>query len=89
MKNYFKCNTTGSGIPRALGAVLYTNASREIEMVSTKAFLAQPTAAYLLGTYPAELRGKIFSCQIKDALANLKKFSVRRSNHPGQRRLVP
>jgi glucosamine--fructose-6-phosphate aminotransferase (isomerizing) len=37
--------------------VLYTHAGPEIAVASTKAFLAQITACYLLGLYLAQLRG--------------------------------
>ncbi|WP_320536197.1 glutamine--fructose-6-phosphate transaminase (isomerizing) [Pseudarthrobacter sp. IC2-21] len=68
------CNTNGSTIPRESDAVLYTHAGPEIAVASTKAFLAQITAAYLLGLYLAQLRGNIFSGQIKDVLADLGKI---------------
>ena len=68
------CNTNGSTIPRESDAVLYTHAGPEIAVASTKAFLAQITAAYLLGLYLAQLRGNIFSGQIKDVLADLAKI---------------
>ena len=51
------CNTHGSTIPRESDAVLYTHAGPEIAVASTKAFLAQITAAYILGLYLAQLRG--------------------------------
>lgn len=65
------CNTNGSTIPRESDAVLYTHAGPEIAVASTKAFLAQITAAYLLGLYLAQLNKKLFSGQIKDILADL------------------
>jgi glucosamine--fructose-6-phosphate aminotransferase (isomerizing) len=40
-------------------------------------FLAQITAAYLLGLYLAQLRGNIFSGQIKDVLADLGKIPAK------------
>ena len=67
------CNTNGSTIPRESDAVLYTHAGPEIAVASTKAFLAQITAAYLLGLYLAQLRGNLFQGQIKDILAELAK----------------
>ena len=67
------CNTNGSTIPRESDAVLYTHAGPEIAVASTKAFLAQITAAYLLGLYLAQLRGNLFQGQIKDILADLAK----------------
>ncbi len=65
------CNTNGSTIPRESDAVLYTHAGPEIAVASTKAFLAQITAAYLLGLYLAQLNKQLFSEQIKDILADL------------------
>jgi glucosamine--fructose-6-phosphate aminotransferase (isomerizing) len=65
------CNTNGSTIPRESDAVLYTHAGPEIAVASTKAFLAQITAAYLLGLYLAQLRGNLFQGQIKDILSEL------------------
>ncbi|MDN5780266.1 MAG: glutamine--fructose-6-phosphate transaminase (isomerizing), partial [Humibacillus sp.] len=47
------CNTHGSTIPRESDAVLYTHAGPEIAVASTKAFLAQITACYVLGLYLA------------------------------------
>ena len=67
------CNTNGSTIPREADAVLYTHAGPEIAVASTKAFLAQITAAYLLGLYLAQLRGNKFQGEIKDILADLAK----------------
>jgi glutamine---fructose-6-phosphate transaminase (isomerizing) len=51
------CNTHGATIPRESDAVLYTHAGPEIAVASTKAFLAQITAVYILGLYLAQLRG--------------------------------
>ena len=65
------CNTNGSTIPRESDAVLYTHAGPEIAVASTKAFLAQITAAYLLGLYLAQLNKKLFSGQISDIMADL------------------
>jgi len=65
------CNTNGSSIPRESDAVLYTHAGPEIAVASTKAFLAQITATYLLGLYLGQLRGKLFQGEIKDILADM------------------
>ena len=65
------CNTNGSSIPRESDASLYTHAGPEIAVASTKAFLAQITAAYLLGLYLAQLRGNMYSDEIKDVLEEL------------------
>jgi glutamine---fructose-6-phosphate transaminase (isomerizing) len=71
------CNTNGSTIPRESDAVLYTHAGPEIAVASTKAFLAQITAAYLLGLYLAQLRGNKFQGEIKDILADLAKVPAK------------
>ncbi|MDN5700898.1 MAG: glutamine--fructose-6-phosphate transaminase (isomerizing), partial [Kocuria sp.] len=65
------CNTNGSTIPREADAVLYTHAGPEIAVASTKAFLAQITAAYLLGLYLAQLRGNKFKDEIATMLTEL------------------
>ena len=65
------CNTYGSTIPRESDAVLYTHAGPEIAVASTKAFLAQITATYLLGLYLAQLRGNKFPDEIREILTQL------------------
>jgi glucosamine--fructose-6-phosphate aminotransferase (isomerizing) len=65
-------NTHGSTIPRESDAVLYTHAGPEIAVASTKAFLAQVTAAYLLGLYLAELRGNMFHDEVAGILEELR-----------------
>lgn len=65
------CNTHGSTIPRESDAVLYTHAGPEIAVASTKAFLAQITACYVLGLYLAQLRGGAFA---DDAQAVMKEL---------------
>ncbi|MCO1339144.1 glutamine--fructose-6-phosphate aminotransferase [Kocuria polaris] len=71
------CNTNGSTIPRESDAVLYTHAGPEIAVASTKAFLAQITATYVLGLYLGHLRGNLFTGQIKDILADLGKIPAK------------
>jgi glucosamine--fructose-6-phosphate aminotransferase (isomerizing) len=66
------CNTHGSTIPRESDAVLYTHAGPEIAVASTKAFLAQITASYVLGLYLAQLRGGSFA---DDAAAVMKELA--------------
>ncbi|WP_068272139.1 glutamine--fructose-6-phosphate transaminase (isomerizing), partial [Aldersonia kunmingensis] len=51
------CNTNGAQIPREADAVLYTRAGPEIGVASTKAFLAQVAANYLVGLALAQARG--------------------------------
>jgi glucosamine--fructose-6-phosphate aminotransferase (isomerizing) len=65
-------NTHGSSIPRESDAVLYTHAGPEIAVASTKAFLAQITAAYLLGLYLAQLRGNMFADEVAAMLDELR-----------------
>ena len=65
-------NTNGSTIPRESDAVLYTHAGPEIAVASTKAFLSQITAAYLLGLYLAQLRGNKFPDEIAVLLDELR-----------------
>jgi glucosamine--fructose-6-phosphate aminotransferase (isomerizing) len=65
-------NTHGSTIPRESDAVLYTHAGPEIAVASTKAFLSQITAAYLLGLYLAQLRGNKFPDEIAEILEDLR-----------------
>ena len=65
------CNTQGSTIPRESDAALYTHAGPEIAVASTKAFLAQITACYLLGLYLAQLRGNKFADEVAEILGQL------------------
>jgi glucosamine--fructose-6-phosphate aminotransferase (isomerizing) len=65
------CNTHGSTIPRESDAVLYTHAGPEIAVASTKAFLAQITACYILGLYLAQLRGGVFADQAPAVMKEL------------------
>lgn len=51
------CNVLGSSIARKASHVLYTHAGPEISVASTKAFVTQLTAGYLLALHLAELRG--------------------------------
>ncbi|GAB3590613.1 glutamine--fructose-6-phosphate transaminase (isomerizing) [Angustibacter peucedani] len=65
------CNTHGSTIPREADAVIYTHAGPEVAVASTKAFLGQITACYLLGLYLAQLRGNKYEDEVRDLLARL------------------
>src|SRR6478736_2139403 len=58
------CNTNGSQIPRESDAVLYTHAGPEVGVASTKAFLAQLTANYLVGLALAQARGTKYPAEI-------------------------
>ncbi len=65
------CNTVGSTIPRESDAVLYTYAGPEIAVASTKAFLTQIIAAYLVGLYLAQARGAMFEDEIRAIMQDL------------------
>jgi glucosamine--fructose-6-phosphate aminotransferase (isomerizing) len=68
------CNTHGSTIPRESDAVIYTHAGPEIAVASTKAFLAQITACYLLGLYLAQLRGGTFADEAHAVMRDLREM---------------
>jgi glucosamine--fructose-6-phosphate aminotransferase (isomerizing) len=59
------CNTNSSTIPRESDAVLYTHAGPEIAVASTKAFLTQIVAVYLIGLKLAQVRGTLTDAAIK------------------------
>ncbi|MDM4141650.1 MULTISPECIES: glutamine--fructose-6-phosphate transaminase (isomerizing) [Mycobacterium] len=59
------CNTNGSQIPRECDAVLYTRAGPEIGVASTKTFLAQITANYLVGLALAQARGTKYPDEVQ------------------------
>ncbi|CAN2219625.1 GlmS Glucosamine 6-phosphate synthetase, contains amidotransferase and phosphosugar isomerase domains [Candidatus Nanopelagicaceae bacterium] len=59
------CNTNSSTIPRESDAVLYTHAGPEIAVASTKAFLTQIVAVYLIGLKLAQVRGTLNEKQVK------------------------
>ena len=65
------CNTQGSSIPRESEGVIYTHAGPEVAVASTKAFVAQITALYLLGLHLAQVRGTLTAEQIAEATAEL------------------
>jgi len=65
------CNTNGSTIPRESDAVIYTHAGPEIAVASTKGFLAQVVACYLLGLYLAQVKGLKFGDEINHIMADL------------------
>jgi glucosamine--fructose-6-phosphate aminotransferase (isomerizing) len=68
------CNTTGSTIPRESDAALYTHAGPEVAVASTKAFLAQIAACYLLGLYLSQLRGTKFPDEVQRILGQLQQM---------------
>jgi glutamine---fructose-6-phosphate transaminase (isomerizing) len=66
------CNTNGSTIPRESDAVIYTHAGPEIGVASTKGFITQVVAAYLLGLYLAQIRGTSYGDEIARVVAELR-----------------
>jgi glucosamine--fructose-6-phosphate aminotransferase (isomerizing) len=58
------CNTQGATIPRESDAVVYTHAGPEVAVASTKAFVAQITALYLLALHIAHVRGSLGDAEI-------------------------
>ncbi len=58
------CNTNGAQIPRESDAVLYTHAGPEIGVASTKCFLAQIAAAYMVGLALAQAVGTKYQDEV-------------------------
>ncbi|MBD8607198.1 glutamine--fructose-6-phosphate transaminase (isomerizing) [Aeromicrobium sp. CFBP 8757] len=65
------CNTNGSTIPRESDAVIYTHAGPEVAVASTKGFLSQVVACYLLALYLAQVKGTKYGDEIDDILAEI------------------
>jgi glucosamine--fructose-6-phosphate aminotransferase (isomerizing) len=65
------CNTNGSTIPRESDAVIYTHAGPEIGVASTKGFMTQLVACYLLGLYLAQVRGTKYGDEIGQIVGEL------------------
>lgn len=68
------CNTNGSTIPRESDAVLYTHGGPEIAVASTKAFLTQVVACYLIGLHLAQVRGIKFADEVGAVVAQLQEI---------------
>jgi len=75
------CNTQGSTIPRESDAVLYTHAGPEVAVASTKAFLTQIVACFLVSLYIAQVRGTLSGAEIDAVVREL-------SDMPGKVDLV-
>lgn len=69
------CNTNGSTIPRESDAVLYTHAGPEVAVASTKAFLTQLVACYLVALYLGQLRGTKWGDEIQAVIRDLAQIS--------------
>ncbi len=70
------CNTNGSTIPRESGAVLYTHAGPEVAVASTKAFLTQLVACYLVALYLGQVRGTKWGDEIRTVVRQLSAISA-------------
>jgi glucosamine--fructose-6-phosphate aminotransferase (isomerizing) len=68
------CNANGSTIPRESDAVLYTHAGPEVAVASTKGFLTQLVACYLVGLYLAQVRGLKYSDEVAAVVADLRRL---------------
>ncbi|MGY1793220.1 glutamine--fructose-6-phosphate transaminase (isomerizing) [Geodermatophilus sp. SYSU D00525] len=68
------CNVNGSTIPRESDAVLYTHAGPEIAVASTKAFLAQIVACYLVGLFLAQVRGIKYADEVGSIVEQLQRL---------------
>ncbi|MFE5893580.1 glutamine--fructose-6-phosphate transaminase (isomerizing) [Streptomyces sp. NPDC056462] len=69
------CNTNGSTIPRESDAVLYTHAGPEVAVASTKAFLTQLVACYLVALYLGQVRGTKWGDEIGVVIRDLSQIS--------------
>jgi glucosamine--fructose-6-phosphate aminotransferase (isomerizing) len=65
------CNTNGSTIPRESDAVLYTRAGPEVAVASTKAFLTQVVACYLVALWFGQARGTQWGDEIDSVVREL------------------
>ncbi|ATG54193.1 glutamine--fructose-6-phosphate transaminase (isomerizing) [Brachybacterium ginsengisoli] len=68
------CNTRGSTIPRESDAALYLHVGPEIAVASTKAYLGQITACYLLGLFLAQTRGNLYPDEISALMEDLERI---------------
>ncbi|HEX7187011.1 MAG TPA: glutamine--fructose-6-phosphate transaminase (isomerizing) [Actinomycetes bacterium] len=66
------CNTNGSTIPRESDAVLYTHAGPEVAVASTKGYLTQIVACFLVGLYLAQVRGTKYGDEIAKVVDDLR-----------------
>ncbi|MEU8568081.1 glutamine--fructose-6-phosphate transaminase (isomerizing) [Streptomyces pathocidini] len=70
------CNTNGSTIPRESDAVLYTHAGPEVAVASTKAFLTQLVACYLVALYLGQVRGTKWGDEVRSMIRELSAIST-------------
>jgi glutamine---fructose-6-phosphate transaminase (isomerizing) len=69
------CNTNGSTIPRESDAVLYTHAGPEVAVASTKAFLTQLVACYLVALFLGQVRGTTWGDEIGAVIRDLSRIA--------------
>lgn len=69
------CNTNGSTIPRESDAVLYTHAGPEVAVASTKAFLTQLVACYLVALYLGQVRGTQWGDEVRAVIRDLARIA--------------
>jgi glucosamine--fructose-6-phosphate aminotransferase (isomerizing) len=73
------CNTNGSTMPRESDAVLYTHAGPEVAVASTKGYLTQIVACYLVGLYLAQIRGTKYGDEIAEVVDDLRAMPAKMS----------
>ncbi|MBB2975603.1 glucosamine--fructose-6-phosphate aminotransferase (isomerizing) [Microbacterium endophyticum] len=71
------CNTQGATIPRESDAVVYTHAGPEVAVASTKAFVAQIAALYLLALHVARVRGTMSAQAIAEQVGELEEVPAK------------
>jgi glucosamine--fructose-6-phosphate aminotransferase (isomerizing) len=71
------CNTQGSTIPRESDAVVYTHAGPEVAVASTKAFVAQITALYLVGLHLGRVRSTLAESELRRLALELQELPAK------------
>ena len=77
------CNTQGATIPRESDAIVYTHAGPEVAVASTKAFVAQITALYLLGLHVGRVRGTVGKTEAAQHVLELESIPDKIRQDPG------
>jgi len=71
------CNTQGATIPRESDAIVYTHAGPEVAVASTKAFVAQIAALYLLALHVARVRGTMTPGELATSVRELESIPAK------------
>jgi glucosamine--fructose-6-phosphate aminotransferase (isomerizing) len=71
------CNTQGATIPRESDAVVYTHAGPEVAVASTKAFVAQITALYLVGLHLGRVRSTLAEKELRRLALELQELPAK------------